>query len=103
MRENVCGIPFSDFCTVTSFRNWSKYFSVSCVMPTSVLIVLLHTEQIIPAKCKYEVLSTKIEIRLPKAEPIHWMTLEFSKEKNVPLRINVSSGSLFSKENNNCA
>ncbi|PSS32365.1 hypothetical protein CEY00_Acc02664 [Actinidia chinensis var. chinensis] len=47
--------------------------------------------KIIPAKCKYEVLSTKIEIRLPKAEPIHWTTLEFSKEKNVPLRINLSS------------
>ncbi|GFY83308.1 phosphatase-like protein [Actinidia rufa] len=59
--------------------------------------------KIIPAKCKYEVLSTKIEIRLPKAEPIHWTALEFSKEKNVPMRINVSSGSLFSKENNNCA
>ncbi|PSS34288.1 Protein SGT1 B like [Actinidia chinensis var. chinensis] len=47
--------------------------------------------KIIPTKCKYEVLSTKIEIRLPKAEIIHWRALEFSNENNVPLRTNVSS------------
>ncbi|KAK3008265.1 hypothetical protein RJ639_014951 [Escallonia herrerae] len=36
--------------------------------------------KIIPAKCKYEVLSTKIEIRLAKAEAINWTSLEFSKD-----------------------
>ncbi|KAI4347603.1 hypothetical protein L6164_008404 [Bauhinia variegata] len=47
--------------------------------------------KIIPARSRYEVLSTKIEIRLPKAEPIHWTSLEYSKEGAVPQRINVSS------------
>ncbi|CBI22624.3 protein SGT1 homolog isoform X2 [Vitis vinifera] len=47
--------------------------------------------KIIPDKCRYEVLSTKIEIRLAKAEEIHWTSLEFSKENTVPQRINVST------------
>ncbi|GAB2293996.1 Cochaperone protein [Dionaea muscipula] len=40
---------------------------------------------------RYEVLSTKIEIRLAKAEAIHWTSLQFSKENIVPQKINVSS------------
>nr|UNO37372.1 putative suppressor of G2 allele of SKP1 [Fagopyrum esculentum] len=47
--------------------------------------------KIVPAKCKYQVLSTKIEIRLAKAEAIQWTSLEFSKEPSVPQKINVSS------------
>ncbi|MBA0718923.1 hypothetical protein Golax_006640 [Gossypium laxum] len=47
--------------------------------------------KIIPDKCRYDVLSTKIEIRLAKAEPIHWTSLEFSMEVAVPQRINVPS------------
>ncbi|XP_034710883.1 protein SGT1 homolog isoform X1 [Vitis riparia] len=47
--------------------------------------------KIIPDKCRYEVLSTKIEIRLAKAEEIQWTSLEFSKENTVPQRINVST------------
>ncbi|KAL4346951.1 hypothetical protein GQ457_17G024730 [Hibiscus cannabinus] len=47
--------------------------------------------KIIPDKCRYDVLSTKIEIRLAKAEPIHWTSLEYSREAAVPQRINVSS------------
>ncbi|PPS04452.1 hypothetical protein GOBAR_AA16210 [Gossypium barbadense] len=47
--------------------------------------------KIIPEKCRYDVLSTKIEIRLAKAEPIHWASLEFSREVVVPQRVNVSS------------
>ncbi|KAL4279060.1 hypothetical protein GQ457_03G013890 [Hibiscus cannabinus] len=47
--------------------------------------------KIIPEKCRYDVLSTKIEIRLAKAEPIHWASLEFSREVAVPQRVNVSS------------
>lgn len=35
--------------------------------------------KIVPEKCKYVILSTKIEIRLAKAEPINWTSLEFSK------------------------
>ncbi|CAL5364434.1 unnamed protein product [Camellia sinensis] len=48
--------------------------------------------KIVPSKCKYEVLSTKIEIRLAKAEAIQWASLEFSKESTIPQRISVSSG-----------
>ncbi|KAL7254130.1 hypothetical protein ACSBR1_008516 [Camellia fascicularis] len=48
--------------------------------------------KIVPPKCKYEVLSTKIEIRLAKAEAIQWASLEFSKESTIPQRISVSSG-----------
>ncbi|OVA02106.1 CS domain [Macleaya cordata] len=47
--------------------------------------------KIIPGKCRYEVMSTKIEIRLAKAEPISWTSLEFSKENSVPREIHVSS------------
>ncbi|KAJ0043437.1 hypothetical protein Pint_17559 [Pistacia integerrima] len=49
--------------------------------------------KIIPTKCRYDVLSTKVEIRLAKAEPIHWTALEFTKENPVLQRVNVSSGS----------
>ncbi|GAB4826308.1 Cochaperone protein [Ancistrocladus abbreviatus] len=47
--------------------------------------------KIVPSKCRYEVLSTKIEIRLAKAELIHWTSLEFSKESIVLQRVDVSS------------
>ncbi|KAL3521576.1 hypothetical protein ACH5RR_019725 [Cinchona calisaya] len=47
--------------------------------------------KIIPATCRYEVLSTKIEIRLAKAEAIHWTSLEFSRDNLALQRINVSS------------
>lgn len=52
-------------------------------------------EQIIPEKCRYDVLSTKVEIRLAKAEPIHWTSLEFSGEVAVTQRVNLSSGKLI--------
>ena len=58
------------------------------------LFVLSHDKQIVPAKCKHEVLPTKIEIRLAKAEAIHWTSLQFSKENTVPQSTNVSSGRL---------
>uniref|UniRef100_A0A2P2LFL9 Protein SGT1 homolog n=1 Tax=Rhizophora mucronata TaxID=61149 RepID=A0A2P2LFL9_RHIMU len=48
--------------------------------------------KIVPSKCKFEVLSTKVEIRLAKAEPIHWTLLEYSKEPTVVQRVNVSTG-----------
>ncbi|KAE8719719.1 Protein SGT1-like protein [Hibiscus syriacus] len=47
--------------------------------------------KIIPDRCRYDVLSTKIEIRLVKAEPIQWASLEFSREVAVPQRVNPSS------------
>ncbi|XP_047342832.1 protein SGT1 homolog isoform X2 [Impatiens glandulifera] len=39
--------------------------------------------KIIPEKCRYEVLSTKIEVRLAKAEDISWPSLEFNSSRNV--------------------
>ncbi|XP_073143589.1 protein SGT1 homolog [Henckelia pumila] len=36
--------------------------------------------KIVPAQCRYVVLSTKIEIRLTKAEAITWSSLEYSKD-----------------------
>ncbi|EEF49035.1 chaperone binding protein, putative [Ricinus communis] len=48
--------------------------------------------KIIPAKCRYNVLSTKVEVHLVKADPIHWTSLEFSNEITVLQRANVSSG-----------
>ncbi|CAM8959192.1 hypothetical protein QQ045_004714 [Rhodiola kirilowii] len=44
--------------------------------------------KIVPAKCKYEVLSTKVEIRLAKAVPIQWPSLEYSKEAIDTQKIN---------------
>ncbi|XP_027360017.1 protein SGT1 homolog A-like isoform X1 [Abrus precatorius] len=44
--------------------------------------------KIIPDKCKVEVLSTKIEIRLTKAEAINWTSLEYSKD-TLPQKINM--------------
>ncbi|KEH26376.1 putative SGS domain, HSP20-like chaperone, acetyltransferase A, auxiliary subunit [Medicago truncatula] len=39
--------------------------------------------KIVPSRCRYEVLTTKIEIRLAKAESIPWKTLEFNKETTI--------------------
>lgn len=44
-----------------------------------------------PEKCRFEVLSTKVEIRLVKAEEFNWPSLEYSKEVAVP-HVNVSPG-----------
>ncbi|KAH7550215.1 hypothetical protein ACOSP7_024571 [Xanthoceras sorbifolium] len=46
--------------------------------------------KIIPGKCRYEVLSTKVEIRLAKAEAINWTSLEYDNEITV-LKVNVPS------------
>ncbi|AEE84778.1 phosphatase-like protein [Arabidopsis thaliana] len=47
--------------------------------------------KIIPDKCKYEVLSTKIEICLAKADIITWASLEHGKGPAVLPKPNVSS------------
>ncbi|XP_051121577.1 protein SGT1 homolog [Andrographis paniculata] len=39
--------------------------------------------KITPSKCRYDVLSTKIEIRLAKADSEHWASLEFNKDSPV--------------------
>uniref|UniRef100_A0A1J3FVZ0 Protein SGT1 homolog n=1 Tax=Noccaea caerulescens TaxID=107243 RepID=A0A1J3FVZ0_NOCCA len=48
--------------------------------------------KIIPEKCRYEVLSTKVEIRLAKADVITWPSLEHGKGPAVLPKPNVSSG-----------
>ncbi|CAD5174115.1 unnamed protein product [Musa acuminata subsp. malaccensis] len=50
----------------------------------------LQFESIVPEKCRYEIFSSKIEIRLFKAEAITWTSLEFSKDKKVVQKVNVS-------------
>ncbi|CAN6914212.1 unnamed protein product [Brassica oleracea] len=47
--------------------------------------------KIVPAKCRYEVLSTKVEIRLAKAEIITWVSLEHGKGLAVLPKPNVLS------------
>ncbi|XP_065869111.1 protein SGT1 homolog [Euphorbia lathyris] len=48
--------------------------------------------KIIPDKCRYVVLTTKVEIHLAKTDPIHWTSLEYSKDTTVVWKINVASG-----------
>ncbi|KAK8970211.1 hypothetical protein KSP40_PGU011755 [Platanthera guangdongensis] len=47
--------------------------------------------KIIPEKCKYVVFSTKIEIRLLKAQATLWPTLEYNKDKALPRKLIVQS------------
>ena len=52
--------------------------------------------QIIPEKCKYQVLSTKVEIRLAKAEQVTWTTLDYSgRPKAVPQKISTPGNISF--------
>ncbi|KAF9617768.1 hypothetical protein IFM89_038530 [Coptis chinensis] len=53
--------------------------------------VRLYGKQIKPENCRYQVLSTKIEVRLAKAEAINWTSLEFTKEQVVSQKLNTSS------------
>lgn len=57
-----------------------------------VLKMCLGIKQIIPEKCRFEVLPSKVEIRLLKAEAITWTSLEFSDKKTVPQKINALPG-----------
>ncbi|PQM40232.1 protein SGT1 homolog [Prunus yedoensis var. nudiflora] len=52
--------------------------------------------KIIPKKCRYEVLSTKVEIRLAKADPLHWTSSEFSKDNSVVPRVSVPDATAYS-------
>lgn len=51
--------------------------------------------QIVPEKCRYEVLGTKVEIRLAKAEIITWASLEYGKGQAILPKPNVASGFSF--------
>uniref|UniRef100_A0A1J3IHS7 Protein SGT1-like protein B n=1 Tax=Noccaea caerulescens TaxID=107243 RepID=A0A1J3IHS7_NOCCA len=47
--------------------------------------------KIVPEKCRYEVLGTKVEIRLAKAEIITWASLEYGKGQAILPKPNVAS------------
>ncbi|CAN8246489.1 unnamed protein product [Cochlearia groenlandica] len=47
--------------------------------------------KIVPEKCRYEVLSTKVEIRLAKADIITWAALEYAKGQAILPKPNVTS------------
>ena len=56
--------------------------------------------QIIPEKCKYLVLSTKVEIRLAKAEQVTWTTLDYSgRPKALPQKISTPGDSFWNYYN----
>ncbi|CAA0826406.1 Protein SGT1 homolog B [Striga hermonthica] len=48
--------------------------------------------KIVPSRCRYEVMSTKIEIRLAKADTVHWTSLEYQRDATVLRKASVSSG-----------
>ncbi|KAI3731339.1 hypothetical protein L1987_62527 [Smallanthus sonchifolius] len=90
---------------VTIFAKGIPADSVSVTFGEQILSVTIYVPEeesyvfqprlfgkIIPANCKYVVLSTKIEIRLAKVEPIHWTSLEFSKNVLVARSNTVLSG-----------
>ncbi|RRT84375.1 hypothetical protein B296_00003736 [Ensete ventricosum] len=78
------------------------------------LKMCLGIKQIIPDKCRFEVLPSKVEIHLLKAEAITWTSLEHSDEKTVPQKISTLPGGslmflldiilyfLLPKQPNNC-
>jgi suppressor of G2 allele of SKP1 len=49
--------------------------------------------KIIPEKCKYSVLSTKVEIRLAKAEQVTWTSLDYKGKPKAPQKINAPAES----------
>nr|CAB3473638.1 unnamed protein product [Digitaria exilis] len=57
-------------------------------VPADSVVVDFGEQMIIPEKCKYLVLSTKVEIRLAKAEQVTWTTLDYSgRPKALPQKI----------------
>lgn len=80
-----------------------QFCSQSCrfsYCPVSTILFILFwlcvaNIQIVPAKCRYDVLSSKVEIHLWKAEPITWTSLEFSDKRAVPQKMSNIPGSLY--------
>lgn len=53
----------------------------------------MNYEQIVPAECKYEILKTKIEIRLRKVDvTVNWKSLDYSGAETAPAAPNLSNG-----------
>lgn len=72
-----------------------------CIMVSIIsllgLLMNILVKQIIPVKCRYNVMSTKIEIRLAKADSTHWTSLEFNRDVAVVQKAIVSSGRCLSQ------
>ncbi|KAG2274604.1 hypothetical protein Bca52824_057159 [Brassica carinata] len=75
---------------VRRVRFWEAR-SVRCGGDLMGVDMLLLDSQAVPEKCKYEVISTKIEIRLAKAEIVTWASLEHDKGPTVLPKPNVST------------
>lgn len=70
----------------TSFSSWiALHLLMNSVWDC--LLCLLSTEnlemQIVPAQCSYNPLSTKVEIKLSKADSIQWKQLEFDPKTQI--------------------
>lgn len=89
-RESPWSLLFLIFYFNIIISTFLPLFKCHDLLSFNFIVYLLL--QIVPAKCKYQVLSTKIEIRLVKADNIHWTSLEFSKSTSVARVTNVSSG-----------
>lgn len=88
---------FSFFTGLSSVKK--KALTCLHLAPTSLLLMfdaLCDSNQVIPEKCRYQILSTKIEIRLAKAEAIQWKSLDYSKEATVAQKVIVPSGRCLS-------
>ncbi|KAK6117656.1 hypothetical protein DH2020_048618 [Rehmannia glutinosa] len=57
-------------------------------IPANNVVVDFGEQIIVPSKCRYEVMSTKIEIRLAKADTVHWTSLEFKRDAVVAQKAN---------------
>lgn len=81
----------------------NKYFDFIINTPPIALLFwykscdLIILSQIVPAKCRYIVMSTKIEIRLAKADSTHWTSLEFNRDAAAVQKANVKSGWFLSE------
>ncbi|VAH61886.1 unnamed protein product [Triticum turgidum subsp. durum] len=62
-------------------------------VPADSVVVDFGEQMIVPDKCKYTVLSTKVEMRLAKAEPVTWTSLDYTGKPKAPQKINVPAES----------
>lgn len=74
--------------------NFSESSLSACVkLPDNMQYTLgLHlAHKVVPQKCDYKIMQTKIEIKLVKLEGIQWITLEGDPEKNYPKQVSENS------------
>ncbi|KAL4204337.1 hypothetical protein AMTRI_Chr01g109260 [Amborella trichopoda] len=83
------GIPSN--CVIVDFGE--QILSVSIELPGQEPYHFQHRlfAKIDRTKCRYEVLLTKIEIRLSKVERVNWSSLEYRKDTSTPYKLNTTS------------